>query len=137
MSKTLEHVKELDDLGLDEICSMILDGKTLTSIAEKVGVSKGALLAWIGWGDRSARVNAARSDAAVYWDDKAERGIENAADPFQLSIAKELAHHYRWRASKIAPKTYGDKPLEVGGLNGGPVVLQIVTGVPIPDAPHE
>ena len=39
----------------------------------------------------------------------ASDGIAQASDPFELAKAKELAHHYRWRASKIAPKLYGDK----------------------------
>jgi hypothetical protein len=37
-----------------------------------------------------------------------------ASDAFELAKAKELAHHYRWRASKIAPKLYGDR-LQVEG----------------------
>jgi hypothetical protein len=46
---------------------------------------------------------------AEYWDQVAVDGIAQAGDPFELAKAKELAHHYRWRASKIAPKLYGDK----------------------------
>ena len=26
-----------------------------------------------------------------------------------LAKARELAHHYRWRAAKIAPREYGDR----------------------------
>jgi len=43
------------------------------------------------------------------WDEMATQKIEDADTDFQLTQARELAHHYRWRASKIAPKEYGDK----------------------------
>ena len=46
---------------------------------------------------------------AELWDQVAVEGIERATDTFELAKAKEIAHHYRWRASKIAPKLYGDK----------------------------
>ena len=50
------------------------------------------------------------------WDERAGDVIQQAADPFELAKAKELAHHYRWRASKIAPRDYGDRiQADVGG----------------------
>lgn len=46
---------------------------------------------------------------ALHWDERAEAAISAASDEFELRKAKEISHHYRWRASKIAPKDYGDK----------------------------
>lgn len=101
----------IDAFGLDEICDRISDGRSLTSIAEAIGVSKGYLLSWIAAdGDRSARVVEARSVTAWHWDEEAQSVIEKAkADPIEMTRARELASHFRWRASKINPKVYSDR----------------------------
>jgi len=86
-------------------------------------VSIGTLISWInGDSERSARVREVRIATARIWDEKAESGIENAGDPFELAKAKELAHHYRWRAAKIAPRDYGERVTqELTGEGGGPI----------------
>jgi len=103
----------------------LADGKPMKHIALEAGVSFGAMSVWIATDpDRSARAREARIHAARIWDEKAEAVIEDARDPFTLAQAKELAHHYRWRASKTAPRDYGDKvTAELTGADGGPVLL--------------
>lgn len=101
---------KLDALGVDAVCEAIGDKQSMTAIAEQAGVSIGSLLTWIEADpDRSARVRDARSVMARYWDELSETCIRDAADEFALKKAKELSHHYRWRASKIAPRDYGDR----------------------------
>lgn len=101
---------KLDAFGIDAICTAILHPKPMHAIAHEIGVSQGSLIAWIGaTPERSARAREARAQTAQMWDDKATQVIEDAPDQFALAKAKELAHHYRWRASKIAPREYGDK----------------------------
>lgn len=100
----------LDAYGLDKVCESIADGVTLTNIAKGAKVSLGALLAWIdAVAERSARVREARTSTAKLWDEKGEDELRKAGNPFQLAKARELAQHYRWRASKIAAKEYGDR----------------------------
>lgn len=100
----------ISEYGLDAVCQCISEGHSMTAIAKAIEVSKGTLLAWVAADvDRSARCARARELAVRLWDEKAEEGIAAAVDPFELARAKELAYHYRWRASKIAPKEYGDK----------------------------
>lgn len=101
----------IDAFGLDVICDNIADGKSLTSIAASIGVSKGSLLTWLtATTDRSARVVEARSVTAWHWDEEAQSVIEKAkADPVEMTRARELASHFRWRASKINPKVYSDR----------------------------
>ena len=48
--------------------------------------------------------------------------IAAAKDALALGKARELAHHYRWRASKIAPRDYGDRMAVTGGGPGAPPV---------------
>lgn len=106
---------KLDNLGVDAVCDMIVDGTTMTSISEQVGVSIASLVAWTAADpERSARVREARAQSAMIWDERALKGIEDSADPFQLARATAAGHHLRWRASKIAPREYGDKIQHAG-----------------------
>ena len=110
MNNWLEARAKLEEYGTDSLCQDIADTMTLTAIAKKIKVSIGSLLTWIDADpERSARVREVRISTAKLWDEKAEDGIANAPDEFELKRAKEMAHHYRWRAAKIAPKDYGDK----------------------------
>lgn len=100
----------LDAVGVDAICEGIGEGKSLTAIAKYHGVSIGTLLMWVDRDtERSARVHEARSLMARHWEEEAERVIVDASSEFELKKARELAHHYRWRASRIRPGEFGDK----------------------------
>lgn len=120
----------LDAHGIDAVCEAVADGKTLTAIAQDVGVSIGSLSAWLDADpERSARAREARKATARMWDEKAEQRLDSAADPFELAKARELASHFRWRASKIAPGDYGDRlTTEHTGPGGGPVQVADVSG---------
>lgn len=112
---------QLEAAGIDRVCEMIRNGELMSEIAASLGVSKSSLTEWIqADGERSARARASRALTAQHWDEKAEAEIARATDPFEISRAKELAHHYRWRASKIAPTEYGEK---IGVEHSGTVQL--------------
>jgi len=96
----------------DELCELIMDGIMLTQIARQWGVSKYALLKWIAADeDRAAKSREARSISGHSWDEMAVKAISDLpkdATPAEITKARELASHYRWRASKISPP-YADK----------------------------
>ena len=96
----------------EELCELIMDGIMLTQIARDWCVSKAALLDWIAADeDRAMRVREARSIAGHSWDEMAVKALDDLpkdATPAQITKARELASHYRWRASKISPP-YADK----------------------------
>lgn len=95
--------------AIDELCDAIVNGQSMTAFAEGVGASKSMLSRWIAADEeRSACVREARIKSAATFDELALQRIDEAGDPFELSKAKEAAHHLRWRASKISP-AYGDK----------------------------
>ncbi len=120
--KPLSASEKCEVFGVDALCAAILGEQTLTAIAQDLDVSIGTLLTWMEANpERSARVREARMRTARLWDEKATKVIEDASDPFELSKAKELAHHYRWRASKIAPRDYGDK-VAIGGADDLPPI---------------
>ena len=129
VSAPLSQAERIELVDFDGVTERLSTGVTLTQIAKDAGVSIGFLLQWIAADEnRSARAREARAQAAKLWDEKALDVIEQAADPFELQRARELAQHYRWRASKAAPKDYGDKMTqEVTGANGG--ALQVASTV--------
>lgn len=114
--------------GIETICDMITSGDSLTKIAKDIGIHAATLIRWIEEDpQRSARAREARVRSAKIWDEAAEAVIKAAPDKFELERARELAHHYRWRAKAIAPREYGDKvQQEVTGANGGPIALAAV-----------
>lgn len=120
--------QRMEAYGIDAIAEDVSGAKTMTEIAAAIGVTVGQLSTWIAADvEHSARVREARTVAARYWDERSEKEILSASDPFELARAKELAHHYRWRAAKIAPKEYGDKVTqEHTGANGGAITQSIM-----------
>lgn len=122
--------EKLDSIGVEAVCDVLLNGSTLIQYAELLMIDLSQLLHWIiSDPGRSARVRECRSEAAIVWDERCELMLAGAADPFELAKARELAHHYRWRASKIAPRIYGDHArIEHTGAAGGPIVVS--TGLP-------
>ena len=114
--------------GIETICDMITNGDSLTKIAKEIGIHAATLIRWLEEDpQRSARAKEARIRSAKIWDEAAEAVIKAAPDKFELERARELAHHYRWRAKAIAPREYGDKvQQEHTGANGGPIALAAV-----------
>jgi hypothetical protein len=105
-----EKLAALDALGIDALCELLLIGTSQTEIASQSGVSLGTLINWIAADpERSARAREARIAASRSFDEMAEQELRSASDPFTLAKARELASHYRWKASKANPKEYGDK----------------------------
>jgi hypothetical protein len=102
--------ERLDEMGVDALCAQIIDGKMQREICRAMGIAISSLVDWIAADEeRQRRVKEARQWAARAYDEEAEQQIRDASEPFELARAKELAHHLRWKATKVAPKDYGDK----------------------------
>lgn len=122
-----EAAAKLNEYGIDTICQDILNGVTLTNIARALEVSIGSLISWRDADpERSARAREARARRAEMWDELAITELRAAKDPISLGIAKEIAHHYRWRASKTAPAEYGDKVQHANAAGDGDLTIQVV-----------
>lgn len=105
-----DATSSLDAYGIDKVCEHLMAGESQSHIAEQIGVGLASLIRWIAADvERSARAREARIAAARQFDEKAEAELRAASDPFTLAKARELAQHYRWKASKASPKEYGDK----------------------------
>lgn len=100
----------LNAFGLEALCDRLVAGETQTAICKSLGVMRGSLSRWVSLdAERQARVREARIEAAQAFDDLAEAAIKSARGKDGIAKARELAHHYRWRASKANPREYGEK----------------------------
>jgi len=116
----------LDEMGIDEVCEMILNGQSYRQIAAVASVSAGSVVSWLNeTAERSARAREARAQAAILWDERAVEVIEKAQTAEEITKARELAHHYRWRAKMVNPKEYGDRTT-ISGDPENPLVLSQV-----------
>ncbi len=96
--------------SIDVLCARIVNGETLTAIARSLNAGVATLTDWIAADpERSARAREARIAAAGSYEEQALDELRDAADPFALAKAKEVAHHLRWKASKANPRMYGEK----------------------------
>jgi hypothetical protein len=97
----------------DHVLERLAAGESLRVICRDPGMpSERAVRIWVAE-DRegfAARYRAAREVSAEHWDNEAERVLREAPpDRDEIARARELASHYRWRASKLAPREYGDR----------------------------
>jgi len=98
------------DGKLDEIIEMLIDGDSYRVVAKKLNVPLSTLHDYTSKSEHSARVREALLYSASTFDDKAEQVLKDAdSNLVEVQRARELAQHYRWKASKRAPKIYGDK----------------------------
>lgn len=101
---------KIEAYGMDRICKELKAGDDFYIIAKRIKVDNTTLLDWVHSDiPRSARARAARAAAAAAYDELANAGIKSARNSFQLAKAKEVAHHLRWRASRLNQREYGDK----------------------------
>ena len=105
----LSDRERIEFLGAEKICAMVADGKSLKDIARVAGCRAGAISAYMGATPQTRfMLRTAREAAAWVYDERAEEKLTAATEPFALAQSRELAAHYRWRASKTAPEIYGD-----------------------------
>jgi hypothetical protein len=102
--------KLLDRIGIEALCAEIRAGKTKRALCAELTVAVNSLDQWLAANkEREAPWRAARRESAQAWDELAGEVIQAARNDFQLRKARELGHHYRWRARMINPIEYGDK----------------------------
>lgn len=97
---------------IEEVLALIIAGKTFREIAEDYGVAVSTLHEYLHKSEHSARVNDALKISANSYADKAEevlKDITRTSNQIEMARARELAQHYRWKASKRNPRSYGDK----------------------------
>lgn len=95
----------------DEVIEMIRQAKSYEEIQKKFGVHEKYVAYFIAESEYSARAREAQRESAETIAIKAEKSLlQIQADDTQASVTRqrELAHHYRWLASKKNPQKFGD-----------------------------
>lgn len=127
----------MENSEIDKIVDLILEGKTYRAIALELKMPLSSLYSGIqSNAEHSARVREALQFSANTFADKAEDVLSEAdSTKEEIMRAKELAQHYRWKASKRAPKVYGDKldvttdGDKINALPQSPIINVYQTGV--------
>lgn len=107
-----KQVKNKPELNIDEICQMIVDGKTYRQMAEHYKVSTITLHKYVSELNHSVRVREAIQISADSYADKAEQillEIKKDATHAEIMAARELHQYYKWKAAKRNPRSYSDK----------------------------
>ena len=107
------------DAIADSICDQLIDGKSLRKICEADDMPhRSTVLRWMDdspeFAAKCARARMLQADAL--FDDIQDVADNGNADDVQR--AKLRVSTMQWRASKLAPKKYGDKVQHVGGDEG-------------------
>lgn len=117
MAKSEITIKEkLNDSHINDIIELIIKGVHYKDIATEYEVPMTTLFRFLHKAEYSEIMKQAKQFAAHVLVDEAERVLAQAKDnPSLFYVAKELAHHYRWKAAMIygrqyAPKTFKEDP---------------------------
>ena len=112
---------------LDEICARIADGESLRAICESENMPNWRTVwRWMeaddAFASKCARARIIQADALECdMADIEQQTLDGSVDP---KAANVVLSSKRWRASKLAPKKYGDKSaMELTGADGGPVQI--------------
>lgn len=108
-----EQRSRLEMIGDDAFCERVVKGESVGEIADSLDMARQTVWNWIEADvGRSARVRKCLESSAHAYDEMAcqvLKDLKSDSTQADVSRARELASHYRWRASKRNPKTYGDK----------------------------
>lgn len=98
------------DKDREKLFERLTQGETYRRIADAHNVDISTLYSWFHKKANIERYAAALTARADFYAEKAEEFILNApSDKVELMRARELAHHWRWRASKSNPNKYGER----------------------------
>ena len=113
---------------IDEIIELFIKGKSYRDVADIMDVPLTTLHDFTSKSEHSARIREALEYSASSFDDKAEQILLDCPpDRDAVSRARELAQHYRWKASKRSPKKYGDK-LDIT-TDGDKITTPVITAI--------
>lgn len=102
-----QHRETLDALGIEAVCDMLISVGSYAKIGKKLKMPGTAVWKWVA--SDETRMDLARDALmrnADACDEEAEHILRTMKD---VSRARELAQHLRWRAKARNPKVYGDK----------------------------
>lgn len=119
MGRPSEYTEET----ANQFCELIAEGRSLRSICEQGNFpSRQTILNWLDREDFLAKYARARVMQAEVMDSRILDAADECDEENYQSTRVKIAA-YQWRASKLAPKKYGDK-LDLN--HGGEVAIKRV-----------
>lgn len=113
MANHLTVPDKLNDSHIEDVIERIIKGEHYRDIAGDYDISLYSLFKFLTQEKHSERVKEARQYAAHVLVDEAERVLAQAkTNPALFYVAKELAHHYRWKAAMIYGRQYAPKTIK-------------------------
>ena len=113
-----EHEKTLDAKGIEAICDMMREGLSYAAIGKKLKMPGTRVWKWVQADEeRQMAARDALQASADFSDAQAEavlKSLNRSSTGAEIAKARELAQHYRWRASKRNPRVYGER-IELDG----------------------
>ena len=104
------RIEKIPRPPLETVFEDIYSGLSYRAMASKYGMSLTVLFDFLHDPEHSARIKKVRQASADMDSDRAELVLMEAEGTMaEVTRARELAQFYKWRASKKAPKYYGDK----------------------------
>ena len=107
----------------EDVIEMIRQAKSYDDIQARFGAHPKYISAFISNSEYSARAREAQNESAEEIATKAEKAIleiDSADTSAKVTRQRELAHHYRWLASKKNPYKFGDGTI-LRGDNDAPL----------------
>lgn len=110
----------------DRICNQLIDGHSMRQICAAADMPhRSTVIRWMGADEAFATKCAhARALQADYMDDLI-LDTANGCTPETAQADRVKISAYQWRASKLAPKKYGEK-LELSGNAEAPLAITVV-----------
>lgn len=116
----------LTDSLADTICERLMEGESLRSVcADKAMPSRATVLRWMG-SDPAFEAKCAHArilQADAIFDEM--QSIADDGNPTDVQRAKLRISTMQWRASKLAPKKYGERITHQGDNDADPVSLSL------------
>lgn len=123
MSRPASRPNPLDDGIVEKIANRLIGGESMKSICDDLEMPASTMVYQAIASDEEFRRIIARA-REVQQDAEIEKTVDIAdeATPETVQVAKLRIWARQWRASKLAPKKYGDKQQhELSGKDGGPI----------------
>jgi len=99
----------LETLGIDGLCDAIADGSSLRQVAESLGMREVQVRNWIDASDERVTQYARAREVRTHMYAEQIVEISDSATPEDVGVAKLRVDSRKWVASKLLPKTYGDR----------------------------
>lgn len=110
IEKKSGRIEKIPRPSLETVFEDIYSGLSYRAMAQKYGMSLTLLFEFLHDPEHSARIKEVRQASADMDSDRAEQVLmESEGTMAEVTRARELAQFYKWRASKKAPKYYGEK----------------------------